>query len=731
MGLKQDIVIKSEFTNNAKGRGSRGATPGQYVMRYMAREDATEVLAPVRIGFDSDAFVRYMIREQATEELKAKQDEAIERNNDAHGSPALVKHRFKQIEKLSGRAFGSRGLSLSHDQLLESSRVIQQAFDEGHSVQKIVLSFTEEYLRETGVLNPNFKYSGRGSYKGQIDQLKLRQAISKGVEQMTKTGKFINPEWVGTIQLDTAHVHAHIALVDTEFSRYRMKQDGADRGKINEREKKMFRKGIHFALEDMKSLKSFHKQVDVERQNVVAFVKDYAYSVIKDNASMQLLIASLPENRKHWRYGTNRKGMKQANKIATSIIERVFQQEPDRSGYTQAMNAIYQYADESAKKNKLSRKEKQQLIKNGREKLVERSVNALYDTIKQLDKRFFHVRTPMIDIQSSSDEELAQALVAVSKKKSKSSEFDPVSFMLRVRGYHDRQEIHKNEAKELFELIEGYDDAFHQGLVDDTAHVMRLYYEEELQYHMGLTDKYRKFLSFDTLRDKQMVESMMPKYESLVYWYEQIQLQEERRGFSVQKERDDYTKALRDYTFECFEKGVASLREWQAIVDYDRENGTVTPRFVLPTQPRTSADNLTDYHFNQVKALDVHHLGLDYYNHPNARIDQTNTLRFAKSYEWRKFRAELAKVYVDGTGQQLDILDRSLRDIEEMESAVKKAVEEGFIQVVTPDDLAQLDEQEKRQLYTIAVDHHVDVAEHIRNHIEHITQDDIKDLENR
>src|SRR5699024_8004803 len=105
------------------------------------------------------------------------------------------------------------------------------------------------------VLPPDFKYKGRGSHMGHVDQLKLRTAITKGVDDMTKTGQFVDPMWVGTIQMDSGHVHSHIALVDQEFSSFRMKSDGADRGKINQREMYQFRKGIHYQLEDTKALK--------------------------------------------------------------------------------------------------------------------------------------------------------------------------------------------------------------------------------------------------------------------------------------------------------------------------------------------------------------------------------------------------------------------------------------------------------------------------------------------
>lgn len=730
MGLKQDIVVRSEYTNNARsapGKGSRGGSPGQYVMRYMAREDATEVLAPVKQaagaetaavgnGYDGAGFMRYIARSEATEQLKSRQDEDLQ-DADAFGSPLVLKHKFRKMDKQSGRAFGTRGISLSHRELEETSEAIQEAFDVGHSVQKIIVSFTEDYLRETGVLDPSFKHKGRGAYKGHIDQLKLRQAITDGVGRMTTTGRFSDPEWVGTVQLDTSHVHAHIALVDKEFSESRMRDDGADRGKINEREKKMFRKGVHFSLEDMKDLKSFHKQASLERQNVVAFVKDYAYSTLSDNTPMQLLMAALPKDRSQWRYGTNRPSMKHPNTIARGIVERVFENEPEQSGYAEAIQAVHTYADESQEKNKLTREEREELVDEGRRRIVERSVNGLYKSLKDIDPSMLRVRTPMTDIQSSSDEELASAL---GSGPSESGGFDAAAFTLRVRGYSKRQDVHADSARDHYAMATEYDAAKTEGLVDDTAHVMRLYYEEEQRYHMGLADKYRKFMAFHHPKDRDNVDALRPVYEDLTEHFQTIQSDEVETGLTLHEDREAYKRDLRDYTFRCFENGVASLKEWNAITDYDTENGAINTRFVLPVRPKTREENLNDTHFRQVKAWDVHHLGLDYYNRPDARIDGANAMAFADAWQGRKQRADAARMYVTATGQSLPALDASESDIKSMESVVDKAVKEGLIDTVTIDDFNQLDEGDRRQLYTMPLDRSVDMTKQVRNTLEHI-----------
>lgn len=65
-------------------------------------------------------------------------------------------------------------------------------------------------------------------------------------------------------------------------------------------------------------------------------------------------------------------------------------------------------------------------------------------------------------------------------------------------------------------------------------------------------------------------------------------------------------------------------------------------------------------------------------------------------------------------------MDRSEADIRSMESVADKAVKEGLIQIVTIDDLTRQHEDHRRQLYTIPLDHSVDVTEQVWSTLEHI-----------
>lgn len=688
MGLKQSIVIKSEYTNNARskpGGGSRGASPGQYVLRYMAREDATEVLAPVR--YDADAFTRYMVRSDATETLK---DERL--GQETFGVASELKQTFREMDQQSGRAFGTDGLSLSQTALLDASRTVQTAFDAGHSVQKVVLSFDEAYLRETGVLDEDFVHRGRGSYKGHIDQLKLRTAITSGVDAMTTVGKFADPYFVGTIQFDTSNVHAHLAIVDRSFAEARMKPDGADRGKINELEKKTLRKGLNRSLEDMRQMHQFSGQASLERQNVVAFVKDYAYTAVKDNTAVQLLVAALPEEEHQWRFKSNSKAMQKPNALATAIVESVFEADPVRSGYDDAMAAVARYAHESRLRDRLDDEEEDQLIQTGRERLVERSVNGLYKTLKELTPEDRSVRTLMTDLQSSSDEELTQAVAVTGS--------DVAAFAFRLRGYSGRKTQHETDVQSFRTLAKGFDTAQDAGLVDPSAHVMRLFYEEELRYHMQSADKYRYFLGFDAAKDAETVDRLTPRYDALVERFDPDASPPEIKA---------YTTELVDYTFDCYTQGVASFKEWDAVVRYDGQ--TVTPRHVAPVRPKPKTENLTATYFEQIKAKDIHHLAFDYLNKPDIPVGRQAATAFADTYTARLAMVEAAKTYVSQTGQHLPALDRADADIQDMADVVDKALADGLLEAARLPET--FDTGSRRQRATIRTDRTVDVAKHV------------------
>src|SRR5699024_12142672 len=112
MGLKQDVVVVNEYSVPLPGgKGSRGGTPGNYVTRYMAREQAVESLAPIQRLRTDDFILRYIAR-----------DSAVERAPTARAA----KTEMRQAQGEGGLAFGYGSVSLSDEQLQAASKDLQQ-----------------------------------------------------------------------------------------------------------------------------------------------------------------------------------------------------------------------------------------------------------------------------------------------------------------------------------------------------------------------------------------------------------------------------------------------------------------------------------------------------------------------------------------------------------------------------------------------------------------------------
>lgn len=257
MDLKREIVIRNEFSNKhyASGSdlGSRGGSFQAYIVGYMARDEASDALFPL------DSQIEAIFEEDYVNELDNRLLGKMSTLTDEETSELLFGGLTNRSMKYDGLAFDAERLSMSYAEVLSKSQEIQKAFENGHSVQKFIISFTDEYLRKMSVLPDDFKLTERGDHFGNVDQLKLRQAIQDGMQEMLYEGSFEKPSWIGLVQLDTKHVHAHMVACDQVFGNSRLMSDGLDRGKIYANERRAFRNGCHQSLERQLGL---HQEVD-------------------------------------------------------------------------------------------------------------------------------------------------------------------------------------------------------------------------------------------------------------------------------------------------------------------------------------------------------------------------------------------------------------------------------------------------------------------------------------
>lgn len=192
MDLKHHIFLGNQF-------GTK--TVGNYILRYTSKEEKTESLEI------SNYITRYTPRLDATEAL-LESGETLNKNLQSD----------IELSRKDGVMFGNRGLSYSDETLKYAAKTSQKASEQGHIAILPVISFTHEFLIKKGLVDkdmPPPKDGEDGIYKGKVDQLKLRMAITEMMERCNREMGFNKPEWTATIQFDTGNVHAHITSIET------------------------------------------------------------------------------------------------------------------------------------------------------------------------------------------------------------------------------------------------------------------------------------------------------------------------------------------------------------------------------------------------------------------------------------------------------------------------------------------------------------------------------------
>lgn len=626
MGLKQSIVVKNQFTvKTGDSGGRRGTTPGRYVTRYMARKGATEPIAPIRQSRTDDFIQKYMARESATEALR---------------NPIEVQRKAEDVVKFGGVAFGYGQVALSDDELIDASNDIQKCFDEGKTVLKTVISFDEDYLRENDIIDSNFVFQKAGDYRGHIDQLKLRRAIMSGLERMGRS--YDDLQYIGVIQVDTGHVHCHLAMVDKGVGK--LVDNGEQKGKITQRAMNQFRRGVDLELDNQKSIQYMASHFQAEKRNVKSFVKKMSYIAIDEHGLGQLMLAALPDNSNLWRADSNDKRMIKANRLAREFVKNIF--EKDESGYREAQAGVLSYVNKRAEREGLSDKEQQYLIGRGYKQIEDKAINSVYETLKQYRDNDFKVHTRMLDIAVSDLDQLA------------SQRDDPLAqFGYRLRSYSSRRKHHmeeKHKYKKLVSELESKSDR------NEVADAFLDFYRHEMLYNAQLQVKYQTFLSFlpkrnefeQDVRDLIDYEKRMIDLERMINDKSMRRMKPENAenfGYSTYGQHGGKYVALKntsilearlDVMRETFKKHESDLNDklfdagFKLVRDVDRFS-------LVPDLP---------YKFDDVKALDLHHLGYDFLY--DADVSVTNVAKFVLMAKERSMLYDKVEYYLKNTNQE-------------------------------------------------------------------------------
>lgn len=177
-----NVVVMSQFNIN----GSRGKDAGAFVSDYVARDSAT---------MTSTAYVPPM------------------------GQP---------IEQGDGVAFTLEDSHLRRRDVLDTADHIQALHETGvRAIQQLVLSFDHEYLVEQNLVPEDTKIIKKGDYKGVVDDVRLRHAVSHGLQRMIDEEGYREGKMIACIQSDTRHLHVHAVVYEDadEIARKRGKEE--------------------------------------------------------------------------------------------------------------------------------------------------------------------------------------------------------------------------------------------------------------------------------------------------------------------------------------------------------------------------------------------------------------------------------------------------------------------------------------------------------------------------
>lgn len=694
MSLKQSVVIVNEFTTKTAKGGSRGGTPGDYVIRYMARDNATEELSPIRM--DTENFImRYMAR-----------DEAVDR---AESVPEL-KQEMRDIQGQGGIAFGYGDFSLSHKKLKAAAKDIQKNFEAGKTVMKTVLSFDEAYLRQHHIIDDDFQFQQEGDYRGNIDQMKLRMAIMNGLDKMSRG--YDDLQYIGVIQVDTKHVHCHLAMVDRGIGT--IMPDGTQRGKITERSKADLRRGIDMFLDEKQSVKMMAANVEHDKQNTISYVKRFTHKAMENRGFTQFLMACLPEDKNKWRAGSNSKEMQKANTIVREYVTELLAQ--PNSGYDEAIRQVDVYARNRAKNEDLTGKEFRELQREGQRRIIEESMNSVYTILKQIPDDELEMQTPMLEIMAMPYEDMAGEV-----------DTNPmIEFGFKLRSYKSRLDHHKKERRKYHDAVIEYEKREEIGEADEASKPLYDFFKYEEEYNAMLLAKYQYFLKFlPPDADYQADYDVWKQYNNRIENMERMRNDSDMRRMQSD-EAEEYGK--RTYGETGGRQMVINPSRIDERLEYMRQHSAeMKADYVLKLSELGLSLNDNDeiinkpiYDFNEVKSLDLHHLMYDFPNDFNISAD--NARKFIQATDKRYELFMKAREYLEKSNQE-DVIDTfPVKDIESARQIADRFRDDSVLHTKR-----EATAEKRRATRTVRIDY--DFYEHQDEEIKNMIKNTINSLQ--
>lgn len=290
MLTERSITIMNQFTNTSYS--SQGSTPAKFVENYMARNDATLTTYPV----EQPDFLSTDITD--SQSVYQNQKNVLLHRRENYDPKRPNAQDWFDLTTLEGRSFSQDGISLSKNLIHEEAKRMQDAFQKGHTVLKLVASFDNNYLKELNVEKKNAP-----NFHTDVDEMKLRLAVKKGCKALSNSLGYTKPLYIGSIQLDRDHPHAHIAMCETaprEKSNAKFFYDGHEWGQLSKADRNNMRQAINNDLEINRTINFFpSNQVEEGQKTAEMFSKKFANLGMQKRMILAQSLSQTPEKTPH------------------------------------------------------------------------------------------------------------------------------------------------------------------------------------------------------------------------------------------------------------------------------------------------------------------------------------------------------------------------------------------------------------------------------------------------
>lgn len=711
MDLNKEIVIKNQFTtiNNP----AYGKTVGNYISQYSSRKDATQSLIPPVSSLSGTSDSNYLSSLNKHLDIIYK---------DATQKPWLPMDTYEQEASdmfvQEGVAFNQDSLSLSKKELLDQARKVQELFNQGHTVQKTVISLRTPYLQEMKVLPKDLKVDSPAVFFDKLDDFKLRYAVQNALKDYCQHEKMINPLYVCAIQLDTFHVHVHATIVDdTDLQNsarlMRFKGYTEEKGKARQGSFTVLRHSLNHSLREMKMwprmalttsyiktlekikrLNAHLKRIAVtqklkalliSRQILVGDLRtrrDYQQQLIDYQDSLLELLVPYPVPKSYPEKVSLRERI--AQKLDATIQKEI--EKYQKLGAPQKMGKLQKQKQVGSRHLNPSRLAA--VYNHRRISALERASEifvSLNDYYQQLSAG--HVSQ---DGQVMGDfylSELSHAMAIVDK-------YRYFTYSKNFKNYQvNRERLNKTRIvleKKRLNLVQKFQT---YGLTKKTSQNGIDAIISDYQSHTGFQTKKlqkksperqaleRLKRNPDTILSSSIIELILDNFdeEKKEKYRDTLtasQTVSERailglRSTRLKAEVDQYIQELRDFAFDNFASGCQLSDKTLESITTPFKNG------ILASPPETinlaSANNKD--HFNRVKVLDVAECYRDTNTSNdvrNVRISPTNFRKYKNHIEQRQQATYVANKYLNNTSQFSPLLVKIEKEIRENLSFLEK-----------------------------------------------------------